>query len=623
MLNRLTPPLNRFTQVLFSSKHLRSFPYWARSYSSFTHWRSFSQKLPDLAAANTAKEAALLTSHLLKNSITYDINKLGEEARVILKYCTYLDDEIPLELLREILPDEERLSKGLHELTEKTTLMQKGKGDTYSLHKDLLQELKAHVDHNKVVTALLKAIVDIFPNPQTFSPEDLKQAKRLLSCAKVVAEAANNMSGINTELELLRHMLGNYYMHTEQYAEAVRYYEQSLTMRQVIFLGDHLSVANAYTTLGRALQACGDKVSLSKGLWCFQDALALFTRLSPVNHSNIASALNNLGVAYINIGGEASLRIGLTHLTKALEVRRTLFQGDHLDIANSLNNLGIAYRDLKGEANVLKGLSYLEEAHRMFKTLCPDNRCLIANIFYNVATVYKDLGDQNKALEYYKQAYGLYLASVGPEHNDTMNLKSHIEKLQPDFFNKNGFVEKLQKQKPTADVQLGTESRNIILSHSRNRNENLMMVKQQIQGSVLNKIVDDCHIYGWHAIGWNNNHGVRAYLDPVFLREKLGDLGKDTSNVILAQMLCFEAMNLGVMKSDKKPYRVVASFARINCELVQQIALNYPEFFVDGSIVETCIRNLPEHAKQLKETVKYMGICPEVSGAEISMSSGL
>lgn len=605
----MTQPLNRFTQALFISKQIGTLSNWYRSYSSFSHRRYISYKLPDLTEVNIAKEGTSFTSHSLKSSIKFDLNKLGEEAKVILKYCTFLGDVIPIELLKEILPDEERLNTGLLELTEKTELMQKVEDGTYSLQKDLQKVLRANVDdHDKTVSFVLKAIVDIFPNPQTYSVEEQKQAKRLLSCARVVAEAATDMAGINTELELLRHRLGNYYMHIHQPDKAVHYYEQSLTMRQEMFLEDHPAVANALTTLGRAYQACEGNGNALKGVWCFSDALAMFKRLFPGNHPDVATALNNAGVANISIGGEANLRTGLMYLEMGLNMRRALFQKDHLDTANSLNNVGAAYRDLGGEAYTLRGFKYLEEALGMFKSLCPDNYSLIARALTNTAMAYEALGDKNKALEYFKQSYGLWLASLGAEHKDTLFAKSHIEALQPDYFRKSGFVEKLQRQKIAAETQLGPECRRVILSHSKNPNENLMRVRQQIQKEVLNKVVDDCHNYGWHSVGWNDNHGVRAYFDPSFLNGKLGNLVHDPVNLRLAQMLCFEAMNIGIMKSDKKPYNVAESFCRINPELVDEIAKIHPEFFVDGSIVDTCVKAVPELAKPLAKNVKYMGM---------------
>lgn len=78
-----------------------------------------------------------------------------------------------------------------------------------------------------------------------------------------------------------------------------------------------------------------------------------------------------------------------------------------------------------------------------------------------------------------------------------------------------------------------------------------------------------------------------------------------------AHMLYFESMNIGIMKSHKKPYKVVQGFTRENPELVKKIAVEHPEFFVDGSIVEACVRALPEDKafeEHILKYVKYMGM---------------
>ena len=74
-------------------------------------------------------------------------------------------------------------------------------------------------------------------------------------------------------------------------------------------------------------------------------------------------------------------------------------------------------------------------------------------------------------------------------------------------------------------------------------------------------------------------------------------------------MLCFESLNFGIMQSEKKPYEVAQSFCQSNPELVKKIAKVHPEYFVDGSIVEACIKAMPqdqEFVNTLNQNIKYM-----------------
>ena len=65
------------------------------------------------------------------------------------------------------------------------------------------------------------------------------------------------------------------------------------------------------------------------------------------------------------------------------------------------------------------------------------------------------------------------------------------------------------------------------------------------------------------------------------------------------------------MRSEKKPYSIVEQFTKSNLALVKKIAVKHPEFFVDGSIVEACVKAVPHDPtfkKHIFEHVKYLGM---------------
>lgn len=91
--------------------------------------------------------------------------------------------------------------------------------------------------------------------------------------------------------------------------------------------------------------------------------------------------------------------------------------------------------------------------------------------------------------------------------------------------------------------------------------------------------------------------------------KKLG-LNNKNENIEVVQMLCFESMNLGIMKLEKKPYEVAENFTKEYPDLVKKIAKEHPEFFVDGSIVEVCIGAMPDQKSKehIFSHVKYMAM---------------
>jgi tetratricopeptide (TPR) repeat protein len=606
MLGRLkNVPLTLMTRSLFYPNHIGN--YW--KHLSSAHWRSLSSITVEQTGNQQAKPD--LAKKLPK--------RLSADARKILQHCAYLDaNMIPIELLKKIIPEPESLYYALHELKQVPPVLREDKSGLYSLNKELQESLKDKEKQNVIIEALLKEIVSIFPRKN--------KPKWVMACAKTIAEAAMNAAAAQEtspllNLEQLCNMLGDYYRHAQQHKEALRYYERALAMVRARVSYDHLVIVNSLNTVGLAHMAFEDELNHQASLGYFYEAYKMIQVLGWENHPNSITTLNNLGAAYAVLGGQDNILKSIECHQKVIAMRPLLNSTNHPNIASALNNLGTAYANLSGKANLRQGIIYLEQSLHIYKVLYPYNHPDIARSLSNLAASYEDLGDKYKALEYYKQAYGVWHALEGENHKETVLAKQYIIVLQPEFFSRQGFVQKLQERQAQGGNPVGSESRKLILSHSAEKSDKLLLIKQRIQKAVLDKIAEDCHYLGWHAIGWFGGYGVQTYLKPAFLERKLGDLGRDPINIELAQMLCFESINLGIMHSNKRPYCVAESFCRTHSRLVKKLVTEYPEFFVDGSIIEACMKALPkepEFADLLQGKVKYMaGVRDEVREVEI------
>ncbi len=269
-----------------------------------------------------------------------------------------------------------------------------------------------------------------------------------------------------------------------------------------------------------------------------------------------------------------------------LNYQRQIYQGDHAIVASALILVGFGYRESQGAENIRKGLKFSEDGLRMYQKLFSSDHPDVARALNMTGRVYLAFGDADKALEYMKQACSAYLATSN--YDATKTITPTIELLQPDF----------KKYEPIKRF----ENRLIILSRGE-ISDNLIAVKQKIQRIDLNEIVKASSQAKWTAIdifGWD--WGVKGYLNQDYLKGQLQELGNNKENIESAQMLCFESMNLGIMKCEKKPYEVVEAFTQANPVLVKKIAEQHPEFFVDGSIVMACIRAMP-HDKSFEEHI--------------------
>ncbi len=399
----------------------------------------------------------------------------------------------------------------------------------------------------------------------------------------------------------------------EDVKKGLQYQEASLKMMQELYPGNHPHVAILLSNVGRAYKNLGGEENVKKGLQYLEISLKMLQELYSGQHPDIAISLNNVGRAYEALGGDENVKKGLQYQEASLKMMQVLYSDNHPNVATLLGNVGKAYNNLKGEENLKKGLQYLEASLKMTQKLFPDNHPDVAKSLNNVGIGYQKLGDCDKALEYWKQAYGIYLFMFNEDYTQTKEIKSVIESLQPDFFVNQGAEQILQQQSCLGGNRIGPECRWMIVSR-QTMNDELITLKQGIQQSVLNDIVKIVDDYGWTNIGlFGSEYGVKKYIEQRYLESKLKRLGNNSgsNDIKLAQMLCFESINLGIMKSKRKPYEVVEGFTRDNSELVRKIAVEHPEFFVDGSIVEACIKAMPNDKsfeEHLLKHVKYMGM---------------
>ena len=304
------------------------------------------------------------------------------------------------------------------------------------------------------------------------------------------------------------------------------------------------------------------------------------------NHFSIASSLNNVGIAYQSLG---QIEKGLQYQEQALTMYQALSQGNHPDIATSLNNVGFAYENL---GQIEKGLQYQEQALTMYQALSQGNHPDIATSLNNVGFAYEKLGDKFKALELYKQCYFMRCKLLGKDDSNTKAAMSKIISLDKKFSDSG--------EERSSILERGIVDKNII------------EVKQKLQKKVLNKIYELAGKGDWSSGALLNSPsilgdwGTKRYLSEKYLKKTLGKLSS-AENIKIAQMLCFEAICLGVMNSKNKDMTCVKEFANAYPNLLSEIIKEHPEYMIDGSIVKLCVKDSGTLSKLLGESENFSG----------------
>lgn len=573
----------------------------------------------------------------------------------LLKYLAYLDSEgVSLKLIERITgEDKNELQESIKELEQLSLANVVVEGDQTKLkisHRILQDEIKKALieeDRTQRRETLEDVIVPLnrgFPFVDE-KPENWKDVAELVNHAKALIKE-KDVSKARKE-ELLRKIGYFYYYVICDYKEAIRYWEEALNYQRRMYKKNHPKIANSLNDLGIACYALEGKENIHTALKYLEESLKLKRTLSPRKHPRVAASLNNIGIAYYALGEEDNIRKGLKYQEEALKIlfpdnhpsiadllnieslayedlefkhkenvfklKDALFSSHQVGLPDLLNNLGDYYQALEGKENIRKELKYFEKSLKTKQSLSPANHLSVADSLYNLGNAYSKLGDQDKKLESYKQAYSIYSALFdNKDHAQIKAIKSYIESIQPQFFVKESLNELLQQEDCINGNKVGLECRWIISSRGVT-NYNLIQLKQKIQDDILDHVVQAAQKYGWSYVDWSGiDWGVKGYLDKSYLKYKLAEFGNDNDNIELAQMLCFESMNLGIMKSQnqKKTYGLVEIFTKSNLELMKKVAVEHPEFFVDGSIVEACISAMPDDElfqKHIFEHVKYLG----------------
>ncbi len=417
---------------------------------------------------------------------------------------------------------------------------------------------------SQILEKLVKILLHFFKDYSRITPELLRQAKTIL---EAIDDA--NLSVAGQEI-LLLYELGMYYDKIEDYKSAIYYYEQ---------LSNAKYNNNGYYTIPKV------------------------------------SVLQNIAYWYRRLGGKVNNQKALEFAEKAFNLLQDPdFKRDNdydLVVARSIYNIG-AYAANSG--NIEKGLYAKEEALKRYLALFSGNNHSIADTLWHIGSGYQDLGDNDKALEYFKQAFSIASSLWKKDPSGTSllptNSEAIIENLSPNFFKKQGMRKPLNEYYRFGANKVGFEWRFIITSRGV-VNENIIKVKQKLQKNILNKIVQAVDDYGWtYESFFQGDWGVKSYINEDKLQKELGELN-NKQNLIIARMLCFESMNIGIMKSEKKPYQVVKSFVQKDPKLVKKIAKEHPEFFVDGSIAKACVEAMIDDysfVKHIFDHVKYMGM---------------
>ncbi|CAF4016053.1 unnamed protein product [Rotaria sp. Silwood1] len=181
---------------------------------------------------------------------------------------------------------------------------------------------------------------------------------------------------------------------------------------------DESEKGNIYHRLGSAKYHQGN---YQEAIRLYEQALTIRQRLLPPNHLDLAMSYNNIGLVYNHM--DEYPKALLSH-EKALEICQQTLRSNHPDLAASHNNIGLVSYKMR---HYLDALSSHEKALEIRKQCLPPNHPDLGMSYNNIGVVYKDMGEYSKALSFYESAVDIGQRSLPPNHPHLQTYKKNLD----------------------------------------------------------------------------------------------------------------------------------------------------------------------------------------------------
>jgi hypothetical protein len=252
----------------------------------------------------------------------------------------------------------------------------------------------------------------------------------------------------------------------------------------------------------------------------------------------------------------------------SVEFRKTHLDTDHPSILEAYITTAHVGHKIDVRAIKIEALNKANAAYNMALQLGNKTHAAAALTFLD--SIYKDFGDVKKSIILLEQSALL-----------------------------KGFLIRDEESKEDA-IEVPIKSRNVfeVIRKHGVTDDLTLTIKQKIQESILNPVFEGSRQGAWvHKIALIE-YGVSGYVDEAFLAKELGPLNTP-ENVNSALMLCFEAINLGVMSNPMNNPLCAVALVRQHPTLVPTMLATHPEYFINEHILKSTLLNASTYAPDL------------------------
>lgn len=214
--------------------------------------------------------------------------------------------------------------------------------------------------------------------------------------------------------------LGEAHQEAKMYGEAIKFYEQSLNILQRVASGYiHFSAI----TLERIGICYYLNKNYEKSIDAFQKSLNFYKDWYGDDHSFVARASNNFGGALF---AKKEFRQAMELYQRALSVQTKILGEKHLNVAITYSNLGGVW---KGMGQYPNAIECYDKAIEILKKNGGEEQAAVAVAYDNLAGALRERGDFEKAFDFYTKSIAISQKIFGDFHPSIASCYNGMGKL--------------------------------------------------------------------------------------------------------------------------------------------------------------------------------------------------
>jgi hypothetical protein len=223
--------------------------------------------------------------------------------------------------------------------------------------------------------------------------------------------------------------LAESYNKLNDFDNALKYHEESLSIKKLILNEDHPDYVLSLNNLSSLYFSLGNYKSAER--YYLECKLIEEKFLCIENDPNLAITYNNLATVYNKLN---NLEEALKFYFKSIEIEKNYFGEKSLECATTFNNIGIIYDNLKEYENAIK---FFLKSCNIREEISDEFDEELGICYNNLAVAFDNKGDYQKSLLNYNKSLDILKNIYDGDHPDVKNVFNYIECLKEKIeFNK-------------------------------------------------------------------------------------------------------------------------------------------------------------------------------------------